>query len=183
MKTSLLPILLACVLFVLTAASAPGYAQQSRLEGHWILNEELTREAQPEQRGRNSAADKLPRPSISIGGMPLPGTGRAPPPSLPGNAADPKVLRAPELAIAPSGDALQLSYPGHGNDTFVRGNQQGIVSRWSDRKLTTHYETTSRKVSQTYEVRKDGRLLVTVKLNPNQGPATVYKRVFDPAEQ
>ncbi|MFU8817025.1 MAG: hypothetical protein ACNA7W_16890 [Pseudomonadales bacterium] len=176
----MLPILVTTL--ALLAASCASLANDSRLAGRWIINQELTAEVQPEIRSGSSLLEKLPRPSISVGGMPLPGTSRQPPPPAAGSATDPKVLRAGELTIAPLDDAVQLHYAGHGSDTFVRGNQQGIISRWSDRKLTTRYETTSRKVSQTYEVRKDGRLLVTVKLDPNQGPAIVRKRVFDAAE-
>ena len=50
---------------------------------------------------------------------------------------------------------------------------------FSQRKLTSKYQTTTRKVSKTFEMRSDGRLLVTVKLNPNQGKTIVHKRVFD----
>ena len=72
-------------------------------------------------------------------------------------------------------------YGGGRSDTLKRGNDQGLVSRWSARKLTTRYETTSRKVSQVYQVRRDGTLLVTVKLNPKRGPTVVHKRVFERA--
>ena len=41
------------------------------------------------------------------------------------------------------------------------------------------YATTSRKVSRTFEIQQDGRLLVTVKLDPNRAKAAVHKRVFD----
>jgi hypothetical protein len=173
--------LLFVVTAMLLAVSSPALSKPSKLEGRWILNEELTRQVQPDNTPRTSARDKMPRPTISIGGMPLPGTGREAPPAPSGSAADPKVLRSTELAIEPTGDSLTLRYA-QGSDTYTRGNQQGIVSRWSERKLSTGYETLSRKVSQTYEVRSDGRLLVTVKLSPNQGRSMIHKRVFERAE-
>jgi hypothetical protein len=171
--------------FILTVSMVPAAAKQGKLEGRWILNQELTTEVQPENRGRGGRFDNLPRPTISIGGMPLPRSGAEPPPATSGSAADPKVLRSSELTIMPAGDALKLDFTGQGgttSETLVRGNQQGLVSRWNARRLTSNYETLSRKVSQTYEVQSDGRLLVTVRLDPNGGRAVVYKRVFDPAE-
>lgn len=148
------------------------------LIGRWVLNEELTAEVAPKQSRRTSAAGG-PRATVSVGGMPLPGTSTALP-QVAGTARDPGVLRCSVLTIESRGDNLHLDYQGVGSDTLKRGNDQGLVSRWGARKLTTGYETTSRKVSQTYQVQRDGRLLVTVKLNPNTGPTVVHKRVFDP---
>jgi hypothetical protein len=148
------------------------------LHGRWMLNEALTAEAQPDGPKRGRTSSNLPQASVSVGGMPLPRSGNALP-TVAGNPQDPKVLRSAELIIEPLGDDLQLRFTSLGTETLKRGNDQGLVSRWSARKLTTRYETTSRKVSQVYEVRRDGHLLVTVKLNPNQGPSVTHKRVFE----
>jgi hypothetical protein len=157
-----------------TAAAADGLA------GHWRLNESLTREVQPETKGSASTASGLPQPMIVVGGMPLPVPGTAAPrPGLGGASPDPMVVRSTELTVTPVGDELALEFTGVGGDRLRRGNNQGVVSRWNERKLTTHYRTTTRKVSQTWEVRRDGRLLVTVKLNPDHGKTQTYKRVFD----
>jgi hypothetical protein len=171
-------------LLVLSLLALPAFAKPSRLEGTWLLNQALTAEAQPELRTRSSWFDKLPKPTISVGGLPLPRAGKETPPVPSGSATDPKVLRTSRLAIAAAGDALRLDFEatdGQASETLVRGNQQGLVSRWNATRLTSSYETLSRKVTQTFEVRKDGRLLVTVRLAPNGGSALVYKRVFDPA--
>jgi len=172
------------VLFLALLAFAPsGHAKPSQLEGRWVLNQALTVEAQPENRQR-SRFDNQSGPTVSVGGMPLPRAGNETPPIPSGSVADPKVLRSNSLTIAAAGEALKLEFSGtdlNASETLVRGNQQGLVSRWNATRLTSNYETTSRKVSQTYEVRKDGRLLVTVRLDPNNARATVYKRVFDPA--
>lgn len=171
--------LLVALLGALLGAAAHG--AQADLHGRWVLNHELTREEQPDGPEQRSLLSRLPQTSVSVGGMPLPGVGGGNPPPVPGNSRDPKVLRCGELSIEPDGDRLRLNYDQLGSETLERGNDQGLVSRWSKRKLTTRYETTSRKVSQVYQVRRDGRLLVTVRLNPNQGPTVVHKRVFDPA--
>jgi hypothetical protein len=157
-----------------------GARADTPLTGRWILNDALSAEAQPKPSKRSSTA-RGPQASVSVGGMPLPRSGDGLP-TIAGNPQDPKVLRCTELTIAPAGDELRLEFAGVGSESLKRGNDQGLVSRWSARKLTTGYETTSRRVSQVYQVRRDGRLLVTVTLRPNQGTRTVYKRVFDPAD-
>jgi hypothetical protein len=181
MKTTVWAIVLG---LTLQALAPPAFAKPSRLEGQWLLNQALTAEAQPEIRARGGRLDNLPRPTISVGGLPLPRAENEAPPIPSGSAADPKVLRSSALTIAATGDAMRLEYDatgGKASETLVRGNQQGLVSRWNATRMTSSYETLSRKVTQTFEVRKDGRLLVTVRLDPNDGRALVYKRVFDPA--
>lgn len=164
------------------AASTDAASTGAGLAGRWAVNDALTRELQPPDRGPATASRGLPRPSISVGGMPIPGTTPSAPAGVGGSAPDPMVLRCTELTLAPAGDAVTLTFHGVGSDRLQRGRHQGVVSRWSERKLTTHYDTTSRRVSQTFEVDRDDRLLVTVKLNPKQGKTLVHKRVFDRLE-
>jgi hypothetical protein len=181
MKPSI-PAMLTLVAATLLALPAlPARAADGALAGRWILNEPLTAEAQPEDPRQPSLLDNLPRTTVSVGGVPLPGSGGARLPTVSGSAPDPDVLRTRELVIAPAGDVLRLDYVGVGSETLQRGNDQGLVSRWSGRKLTTRYETTSRKVRQTYRVRRDGRLEVTVVLDPNEGPTLRHERIFERA--
>jgi hypothetical protein len=167
------------VMALLGAAAAQ--AGDRELTGRWKLSPELTRAEQPDgPETRKGLFSRMPRTSVSVGGVPLPGTGGGNGlPQVAGNPQDPDVLRAPELVIEPVGDDLQLTFVGVGSTTLERGNHLGLVSRWDRDRLTSRYETTSRKVSQEYEVRRDGTLLVTVKLNPNQGATTIHKRVFE----
>jgi hypothetical protein len=155
-------------------------AADTALAGRWVLNADLTAEAQPKPSKRSQSSTRGPQVGVSVGGMPLPRSS-AGLPTVAGNPQDPKVLSCTELTIGHEDDRLRLDYAGVGSETLQRGNDQGLVSRWSARKLTTGYETTSRRVSQVYQVRRDGRLEVTVTLRPNQGARTVYKRIFDPA--
>ena len=174
-RAAALAVLFACVVALPAAAGA-----DAGLAGHWRLNEALTREVQPENKGSTSTSSGFPQPMIVVGGMPLPVPGTAAPqPGLGGASPDPMVMRCAELTVAPAGEELALEFFGVGSDRLRRGNNQGVVSRWSERRLTTHYRTTTRKVSQTWEIRRDGRLLVTVKLNPDQGKTQTHKRVFD----
>lgn len=170
----------AVVLLLVTAALAQ--ADDRDLYGRWTLSPELTHAEQPDgPKTRSGPFSRLPNASVSVGGVPLPGTGGGGNglPQVSGNPRDPEVLRCSELVIEPLDDDLHLTWVGVGSATLRRGNHLGLVSRWNDRRLTSRYETTSRKVSQEYEVRRDGTLLVTVKLNPNQSAAVVHKRVFE----
>jgi hypothetical protein len=146
------------------------------LLGRWQLDNELTHEAQPEGRERGSFSG-LGRPTVTIGGLPVPGTGGGA--SAAGEPGpDPDVLRCAELEVATVGDELLFTFVGEGSEQLEAGNDQGRKTRWNRSRLTSSYETTSRKVTQIYEKRRDGALLVTVKLNPNQGPTVIEKRVF-----
>ncbi|MEQ8860582.1 MAG: hypothetical protein RIC56_18225 [Pseudomonadales bacterium] len=176
--TALIRSALALSLMLLATTTAA-----AELTGRWLLNQELTTAEQPDgPTVRKGLFSRMPQTTVSVGGIPLPGSGGSGLPSVAGNPQDPKVLRAAEFSIEPQGETLHLSYVGVGSETLKRGNDQGLISRWDRRRLSTRYETTSRKVSQEFTLRKDGRLLVTVKLDPNQGATTVHKRVFDPAD-
>lgn len=170
-----------CLIAIL-ALLATAAAAESALRGEWVLNTELTQAEQPDgPKQRQGLGSSLPQARVSVGGVPLPVPGSNPPVQAAGSPRDPRVLHSATLIIEPEGEALRLVYGNGQSETLKRGNDQGLVSRWSDRKLTTRYETTSRKVSQVYQVRRDGRLLVTVKLNPSRGPTVVHKRVFERA--
>jgi len=162
--------------------AAAAQADDLALTGTWKLSPELTSAEQPDgPQTRKGLFSRMPQTSVSVGGVPLPGTGGGGSglPQVAGNPQDPDVLRASELVIEPVGEELRLTFVGVDSTTLKRGNHLGLVSRWDRDRLTSRYETTSRKVSQEYEVRRDGTLLVTVKLNPNQGATTIHKRVFE----
>ena len=167
-------------LLLLLVATVTARADDGALFGRWTLDPELTHAEQPDgPETRSGLFSRMPNASVSVGGMPLPGTGGGDGlPQVSGNPKDPEVLRCAELVIEPLGEELRLTWEGVGSATLARGNHLGLISRWNDRRLTSRYETTSRKVSQEYEVQRDGTLLVTVKLNPNNSAAVVHKRVF-----
>ena len=162
----------------MTAGAAAGL-----LAGHWRINDAATREAEPVTKNSTPSTSGFSRPVVAVGGMPVPMPGSSEvQPGLGGASPEPMVMRCTELTITPAGDELRLEFQGVGSDRLRRGNDQGEVSRWNEHKLTTHYETTTRKVSQTWEVGDDGRLLVTVKLNPDQGRTETHMRIFDRIE-
>jgi len=162
------------------ALALPGLASAEGLDGHWRLNEALTRELQPPQKGSTSSTSGFGQPMVVVGGMPVPLPGTSSPQAgIGGPSPDPMVMRTVELSVTSAGEELLLDFAGVGRERLRRGNVQGLKSRWNERKLTTSYETTTRKVSQTWEVDRNGRLLVTVKLNPDHGKTQTHKRVFD----
>jgi hypothetical protein len=171
------------LLVALALLAMSGTATADGLAGHWRLNDALTRELQPAQKAASGSTSGFGQPVVVVGGMPvpLPGTS-APQPGLGGPSPDPMVMRCAELTVTPAGEELLLEFHGVGSERLRRGNVQGLKSRWNDRKLTTRYATTTRTVSQTWEVNRDGRLVVTVKLNPDHGKTQTHKRVFDRIE-
>ncbi|MXW51007.1 MAG: hypothetical protein F4X81_12695 [Gammaproteobacteria bacterium] len=68
-----------------------------------------------------------------------------------------------------------------GSEELRPGAYRGMRSQWSRRKLTSNYESTTRKVKRSLEVGRDGRLLMSVTINPRKGKTLRYKRVFDRA--
>ena len=165
--------LVATILIATAAADSPG------LIGSWTLNNELTSEVQPEGKETQRFGNSSVRPTISVGGMPIPTGGSSQGEYSSAPTRDPKVLSCAELGIEHVGDDIHLTYVGVGSETLTPGNVQGTRTSLSHRKLSSRYETTTRKVSKIFELRNDGRLLVTVKLNPKQGATVVHKRVFD----
>jgi hypothetical protein len=166
---------------VLAAVLALPAAAAGGLAGHWRINDAMTRAAQPEQKvSKSPSSGGFSGPMVVVGGMPIPAPGSTEvQPGLGGASPDPMVMRCSELTITPAGDTLALEFPGVGSDRLRRGDDQGVRSRWNERKLTTSYRTTTRKVSQTWELDGADHLLVTVKINPDNGRTQTHKRVFD----
>ena len=150
--------------------------------GNWKLNVERTEAVQPDNR-KSSWWEGLGsgvRTSVSVGGVyvPVGGPGAAAPV---GDAANPKMLRCHAFAIERQGDALLLTYEGVGSEVFRPGAYRGMRSQWSRRKLTSNYQSSTRKVRRTLEVDRDGWLVMSVTINPKRGKTRRFKRVFDRA--
>ena len=163
---------------VLMVITVPAFAASSLLEGRWLINQELTSEVRPDDTDYDWFDGFVFNHSISVGGVPVP-TGSSPTPTSNTEVKNPEVLQTHEMIIALIEDEALLTYVGVGKEQLRKGSYRGTRSKWSNKKLTSSYQSTSRKVTKTYEIRKDGRLLVTVKLNPKEGKTRVYKRVFD----
>jgi hypothetical protein len=173
---------LLAVLYLLLAA---GFAHAAKppewLLGQWQLNNELTQAAQVEKKSGGSGGFGGISSSVSVGGvaMPIPGPGSGSgSPAAGGSPRDPSVLRCTELEISQVDDDLLFVFAGVGEELVKAGDNQGRVTRWNRSKLTSNYQTTSRKVYRTYQLQDDGTLMVTVKIKPKQAATIIQKRVF-----
>ena len=173
------PVLFACLAVVCIAHGANAVAAKAPqwLLGRWVLNNELTSELGRSDK-KGGWFDGFGRPSVSVGGLPVPLPGSTTPPAS-GSSRDPDVLRCSTMSIEMSGEDVYFSYTGVGEETLKPGNVQGRRTRWNKSRLTSRYETTSRKVIKAYELRKDGSLLVSVELNPKQGASVIHYRIFE----
>lgn len=159
-------------------------AQAAGLElvGAWTLNVERTKAVQPDNStsswweglgGRFST-------SVTVGGIPVP-TGGQDPQQQVSEPGSPQMLRCHAFSIEQLEDSLLLTYEGVGSELVKPGAYRGMRSQWGRRKLSSNYESTTRKVKRTLEVGKDGRLLMSVTINPHKGKTRRFKRIFDRA--
>ncbi len=171
--------LLISTLFLSSLALAGG--RESALTGTWIINHELTEEVAPDYND-SGLFDGLGggRVSVSVMGVPVPRNEPAQRTSI-GSPRDPDVLSCLEMILQEQGDRMVATYQEVGEEEFIRGEFRGRTSRWSRKSLVQDYKTTERKVSKNYEIRSDGRLLVTVVVKPKKDKKRVYKRVFERA--
>ncbi len=172
---------LICVATALLAGFLPHAATADTLLGHWVLNRELSRELPPvnSNQKKNSFQGFSNIPSVVVPNLPTP---------IPGSSStnvsgalikDPRVLRCIEMTIELVGEDILFTYTGFGTEQLKQGSVRGTKTTYKSRKLTSRYETTSRKVTKTFELTKEGRLHVTVKLKPNKGKALVQHRIFE----
>lgn len=83
------------------------------------------------------------------------------------------------MTIELVGEDILLTYVGFGTEQLKQGNVRGTKTTYKSRNLTSRYETTSRKVTKTFELTKEGRLHATVKLKPNKSKTLVQHRIFE----
>lgn len=164
-----------CALFSLAA-----WGGELDLVGAWALNVERTEAVQPDNSnshwweglGGNFST------SVSVGGIPVPTGSPGPEPEI-GSPGPPQMLRCQAFTVERLDDSLLLTYQGVGSEELRPGAYRGMRSQWSRRKLTSNYESTTRKVKRSLEVQRDGSLLMSVTINPRKGKTLRYKRVFD----
>ena len=175
MRTLLLVIAL---VFTCTALAR---GRESAITGTWIINHELTEAIAPDF-DKGGLFDGLGggQVSVSVMGVPVPRNEPAQRTSV-GSPRDPDVLSCLEMILQENGDRMVATYQEVGEEEFIRGEFRGRSSSWTYKSLVQNYKTTERKVAKTYEIRSDGRLLVTVVVKPKKDKKRVYKRVFERA--
>ena len=179
------PRLTTSLLLLITTLFAGQAAAQAPFEGYWVLNyEETDKVAIKYEDGSGVGKKGLPVDvSVDLGlGLPLPRRFRqAPMSNL--SPKDPLVLRSQSMEITDSGKRIKLLYDHQQDETLVTGDYRGRQTSKSKKRIQQKYKTPDRKVTKTWEMRDDGRMLVTVKLNPRGDKARTYKRVFERAEK
>lgn len=155
-----------------TAAGPPDW-----LLGEWVLNSLRTHELQPKQSAGGGGG--FGTPSISVGGVAIPLPGGNSGGGGGGAATDPGVLRCERMSVSMQEGNVRFVYDGSGEETMKPGNDQGRKTSWSRGKLSQKYTTTARSVTKTYELDRDGYLLVRVKLNPKGAKGATHVRVFE----
>jgi len=154
---------------------------ESRFDGVWQINHDETDKVAvkyDEGSGVQGNSGRL-KPTIDIGlGLPLPQRIKQPPMSDL-SANDPQVLRCTTMTISSSGKRINMEYDQTDKELLVKGDYRGRTTSISKKRIQQKYKTTERKVTKTWSIRDDGRLLVSVKLNPNGDKSRTYNRVFD----
>ena len=174
--------LLAICLHATTLQAAPN--KSSPFEGSWIINHEETDKVQVKYKDGSGVQGDASRfkPKITVGmGLPMPQRFKqAPMSNL--SPKDPEVLRCSTMTINHEDKKRKkttLLYDGVNKETLVSGHYRGRDTKKGKKKITQKYKTPDRKVTKTWSIRDDGRLFVSVKLNPTKDKARVYNRVFD----
>lgn len=167
------------IMIAMLAVGSAG-AADFPLEGHWQLNlEESDKVAVKYKDGSGTGRRNLLQgANVSLGGLPLPSMGRIPSQSslAPKN---PEVLLCNTMTIESSDQRLALIYDEDEKEVLRKGDYRGRNSNWGKNGIKQTYKTPDRKVTKTWSIRKDGRLLVEVKLDPPRDRARTYRRVFD----
>lgn len=151
------------------------------LEGHWQLNlPESDKVAIKYEKGSGAGRRNiLQNGNVSVNGLPLPTImiRQGPASSLP--AKNPEVLLCNLMQIDTEGDRMTLIYDNDEKEKMRRGDYRGRNTKWDRKGIKQTYKTTERKVTKSWAIRDDGRLLVEVKIDPRGDRARTYRRVFD----
>lgn len=147
--------------------------------GHWKINyEETDKVAIKYEDGSGMQGRTLGKVNVSIMGLPLPKRMRQSPMSSL-SPKDPDVLRCTTMDIHQANNKLKFEYDAKIYETLVQGNYRGRNTSWSKKKIEQKYKTTERTIKKTWTLRPDGRLLVSVKVNPRKEKARTFNRVFE----
>lgn len=169
---------LVALLVAITATPVQAAEPPQWLLGTWVLDNDRTVAAQEKIKPGAARGGGGISTTVAIGGVAVPLPGSEPAAPVSGNPQDPHVLRCTEMEISMEDGNVHMVFAGVGDEVLEPGDNQGRVTRWNRKKLTSNYETTSRKVSRTFELQDDGTLLVTVRIRPQRTATIVQKRIF-----
>ena len=151
--------------------------------GDWVVNVEETDLLREELDEKPTVLAGPGKVSISVLGLPIP-TGRSKVgPQSPLSAADPALLRSRTMSISVAANKISIQYPEVGGkdakEVLRKGHYRGRDSKWSHKKIEQKYKTTERKVTKTWSIRGDGRLLAVVTIKNPGSKKRNFSRVFD----
>ncbi|MDA8703558.1 hypothetical protein N9M30_06350 [Pseudomonadales bacterium] len=151
--------------------------------GDWVVNVEETDLLREELDEKPTVLAGPGKVSISVLGLPIP-TGRSKVgPQSPLSAADPALLRSRTMSISVAANKISIQYPEVGGkdakEVLRKGHYRGRDSKWSHKKIEQKYKTTERKVTKTWSIRGDGRLLAVVTIKNPGSKKRTFSRVFD----
>ena len=166
-----------CIMTLLVTYASQSWGQ-SPFDGAWRINLEETDKVIEKFEEDSGLSGNGINTSVSIMGLPLPSRYRqSSMSSLP--AKDPKVLLCTDTEIQVDDQRVLFIYDGNEEEILRKGDYRGRQSKWSKKKIEQKYKTPERSVRKTWTLRKDGRLLVSVKIDPRNYKARTYNRVFD----
>ena len=151
----------------------------SAYEGAWVINQKETAALREPYKDNSRKRGSKFKPQISVGGLPMPGSNSQRAMSRLA-AQSPMVLRSTKMIIAFEGDQISIQYPTIGKETLYKGEYRGRKTKWSSKQIKQTYKTTERRVTKTWSINKEGRLLVVVKIKPNESKQVITRVVFDP---
>lgn len=158
-------------------------AAATGLLGDWQLNRELTEKRRPKlPKARASNSGFGTGATIGAGGvlMPVPGPGNRAPAGPTKNL--PKVLGCVQLSLTQHGQDITATCPElDAPRIFKIGKLHGRTVKFSSRKMTEKYSSTSRRVTHTFLLERSGLLEVKVTVKPKGAKMRTYILVFDRA--
>ena len=171
------------VLALISLSAAVPVKADMAWEGTWKLNFAETDKVTIHYKDGSGTGRRniFQNADVSIGGLPLPSLGGGVPPQSRMPAKDPEVLLCNSMAIEVDGKKVDLAYDQDKKETLRSGSYRGRNTSWSKKKIQQKYKTPDRKVTKTWTLRGDGKLLVEVKINPPKDKSRTFSRVFDRA--
>ena len=154
-------------------------AANPELPGVWKLDVEASKAIQPKQKKPGLFSGISKSTSVSIGGIPIPKSSTSKVPEVKGRSNDPDVLFCTGMTFSADDKSVRIDYDGLGAKTFTIGKFRGRKTTYNGKIMNTSYESTSRKVSQKYVLDGPDKIIATIVLNPNSGPKTTIKKVFN----
>ena len=154
-------------------------ADESKILGLWVLNDELTEELKPKPRKSRSMGG-FGGVTVAAGGIgiPLPGGGMGGPAAAAASLKFPTVLECEGFELGKKDDKVTLSCEDGSRRDFYIGNKHGRKTSLTSKTLRESYSSTSRTVKHAFKLDRDDNLIVTVRIKAKGGEEQVYVRAF-----